>query len=413
MLSPVVAGLMSVLFGIVGVSSSGAESPSVLTETEFLAILTESHPAVVARRGDVAAAQADVLAASTLANPGLDVVREAPSGGGSQVDLTFSWALPRSSRKLEILAAEHDVEAAVARLEGDVLSLRRTLRRVYADWAVATARGKRLATQQSRILKLADRERARAERGESSQLEVHRLDLAVAGLAARRARAEAEALKAYARVRGWAPDLPADATPILPSLPPPADVDGSHPRLLAAAAELLAAESAQAASRRFLESPEVVVGWQRQDVGVESVEGPLLGLTWSLPLFRRNQAESARAGARAVAARARLERVRQEIEAERAGAVAAYRLLAVATAEVAVSLEGNEKMLAGAVAAFHHGEASLTDLLETLRSMAESEMTALDLQEAALAAHRDLESLAGRSLDPLSTLPPTFQGETP
>ena len=48
----------------------------------------------------------------------------------------------------------------------------------------------------------------------------------------------------------------------------------------------------------------------------------------------------------------------------------------------------------GAEAAFRQGEAGLTDLLETHRSVTEAELAVLDLHEAALAAHRELERLA-------------------
>jgi outer membrane protein TolC len=58
-------------------------------------------------------------------------------------------------------------------------------------------------------------------------------------------------------------------------------------------------------------------------------------------------------------------------------------------------------MLDGAEAAFRLGETSLTDLLETHRSAAEAELAVLELHQAALAAHRDLERLAGpESLEP-------------
>ena len=51
-------------------------------------------------------------------------------------------------------------------------------------------------------------------------------------------------------------------------------------------------------------------------------------------------------------------------------------------------------MLDGAEAAFRQGETGVTDLLETHRSVTEAELAMLDLHEAALAAHRELERLA-------------------
>ena len=77
------------------------------------------------------------------------------------------------------------------------------------------------------------------------------------------------------------------------------------------------------------------------------------------------------------------------------------------------AMVANEKMLAGAVAAFGHGEADVTDLLATLRLAFESDMTGLDLHEAALAAHHELERVAGRILDSPQPTPPTSQGALP
>ncbi len=395
------AGLVPVLLTLLATAAGAQPVAPQVSEAELLSALTASHPAVAALRRPVADAEAGVVAASTRANPLLGVDREDPDGAEEQLELTLSWALPRSSRRLEIESAERDLETAEARLEADVLDLRLALRRLYAGWAVAHARGERLAAQADRLARLAERERARAERGEASQLEARRLTLAAAGLRARQAVAAAEALKARAGARGWVSDLPADAVPVLPALPPVTELGGPHPRLAAAASELAAAETAVKAAGRFLATPELTAGWQRQDAGATTVGGPLLGLSWSLPLFSRNQASRARAEARLEAARARLETVRREIEAERAGAVEAYRQLRRAAAEAAAATDADDRLLTGAVAAFRHGEAGLTDLLDTLRSIAEAEATALDLHAAALAAHRDLERLAGRSLDPL------------
>lgn len=393
-----------------------AQSAPVVTEADFLSILDSGHPAVVERARAVALARAEVTSAAALANPELGVVREDPDGDpGSteQVDWTVSWRLPSSSRGLEIRSAERGVEAAEARLSDELLTLRLAMREDYAAWAVATARRDRLAAQTERIEELAARERERAERGESSGLEAHRLELAAAGLRARWSLAGADAEKARAAVRAWQPGLPADAPPVLPSLPPVPALDGDHPRLRALRAELAAAELTRKAAGRFLRSPEVVAGWQRQEAGPAVFEGPILGLAWPLPLFRRNQAEKARADARVAALEARLETLRREIDAERTGTLAAYRRLTAAAAEARAALEGNDRMLLGAVTAFHHGEATLTDLLETQRSAAEAEMTVLALRQAALAAHRELERAAGRALDLASPTDPTTQGDPP
>ena len=405
-----VAGLRPVLFTAV----AGAQPPpSVITETEFLAVLDEAHPAILARQRQVADAQASLVETSTLANPRLGVVSEDPSGPVRQFDVLLSWELPRPSRGPEIQAAEREADFAEAQLSEEVLALRIAMRQIYAEWAVSTARSERLAAQVSRIAELADREQLRAQKGETSGLEVHQLALAASGLRARLALAEAEAVASRATARVWRPDIEDTAFPLLPSLPTVTDPIGSHPRMEAALAELAAANLARKAAGRYVLLPELVGGWQRQEVGPEIFEGPILGLAWPVPVFARNQAQRSQADARTLAAEAELEMTRREVDAERAGSLAAYRHLANAAIDSAESMGANERMLAGAVAAFGHGEADVTDLLATLRLAFDSDMTALDLHQAALAAHRKLERIAGRALESPQPKQQSSQGALP
>ena len=404
------AGLVPVLFTAI----AGAQPPPFfVTEAEFLAALDETHPAVMARQRSLADAEAGVVDASTLVNPNLGVVREDPSGPVAQLDVLLTWELPPPSRGPEIETAKREVEVATAQLSDEILRLRTQMRSVYADWAVATARSERLSAQTRRVSDLADRERTRAEKGEVSGLEARQLALATSALRARLALAEADAAAARAAALVWRPDIEAEATPVLPILPEASDPMGNHPRVDAALAETAAASLAGKAAGRYVQLPELVAGWQRQEVGPESLEGPVLGLTWAMPVFARNQAERSRAQARALAAEAELEMVRREVEAERVGALEAYRRLAGAAAETLENLEANDRMLAGAVAAFGHGEADVTDLLATLRLVFDSDMTALDLHEAALAAHRELELATGRALTSPQPTQVTTQGATP
>jgi len=405
-----VAGLIPVLFTAV----AGAQSPpSVITEAEFLSALNEAHPAVMARQLRIADAQADIVAASALANPHLGVVSEDPSGPVRQLDVLLSWELPRLSRGPEIHAAQREADAAEARLSEDILELRLTMRRIYAEWAVSTTRSERLASQANRVAELADRERSRAEKGETSGLEAHQLTLATAGLRARLALAEADAMASRAAARAWRAEIDDDAIPVLPPLHAATDPVGSHPREEAALAELEAAELANKGAGRYVLLPDLVGGWQRQEVGPESFEGPVLGLAWAVPVFARNQAQRAKTDARALAAEAELEMTRREVEANRAGALAAYRHLAQAAAEATEYVGANERMLAGAVAAFAHGEADVTDLLTMLSLAFNSDMTALDLHAAALAAHRELERVTGQPQESPQSTHPTSQGAVP
>lgn len=414
---PVFAVALAAVIAALTAPPIAARTGPVVTEADFLSVLDSDHPAVIERARAVALARAEVTSAASFANPELGIVREDPDGdpgSSEQVDWTVSWRLPSRARGLEIRSAEHGVKAAEARLVDELLALRLAMREDYAAWAVATARRDRLAAHAERIEALAARERNRAEKGESSGLEAHRLELAAAGLRARWSLAGAAAERARAAVRAWQPDLPPEATPALPPLPPIPTLDGDHPRWRALRAELAAAELTRKAAGRFLRSPEVVAGWQRQEAGPAVFEGPILGLAWPLPVFRRNQAEKARADAHIARLEAQAERLRREVEAERAGTLAAYHGLKDALADARGALADSDRMLLGAVTAFRHGEATLTDLLETQRSVAEAELTVLDLHQAVLAAHRDLERVAGRPVDRLDpSIHPTTRGDSP
>ncbi len=386
-----------ILIGLLGgffAATGAAQDRPVVTEAEFLSVLDETHPAVRESAGAVGLAEARLLAARTLDNPVVEAVREDPGGPIGQTDVLVSWKIPGAERGPEIRAREGEIGAARRGLAHELLGYRLAMGEAYAGWAVAAARRQRLLTQAERVESLAQREATRAERGEASGLEVRRLRLAAATLRSRVALADTASERAKAEAAAWHPGLPPDARPVLPELPDAPSLDGADTRVRAAEAELAAAELAELATRPIVASPEVTLGWQEQDIGLGSVDGPILGVAWSVPLFDRRQAARQSAGAGLEAARARLELAERESTAARNAARSNFARLAAALAEAREELAATERMLDGAEAAFRQGEAGLTDLLETHRSVTEAELAVLDLHEAALAAHRELERLA-------------------
>lgn len=335
-----------------------------------------------------------MLAARTFNNPVLDVVREDPGGPIGQTDVLVSWQIPGPGRGRKIEVRKGAVEAARRSFAHQMFVHRLSMREAYADWAVAAVRQNRLAAQAERVESLARREAARAERGEASGLEAGRLRLAAATLRSRVILAAAGEEQARAEAAAWYPNLPADARPVLPVLPEAPSLDGDDLRLEIAEADLAAAELAELAIRPIVASPEVRLGWQEQDTGLGSASGPVFGVVWSIPLFDRRQAARRSSTAALKAARARLELVDRESTSSRRSAKANFTRLVAVLDEVRQELETTERMLDGAEAAFRQGEASLTDLLDTHRSVIEAELAALDLHEAALAAHRQLERFA-------------------
>ena len=385
--------LIGLLGGFLAVAG-GAQNGPVVTEAEFLSVLDEAHPAVRESAEAVGRAEAGVLEARTFSNPELGAVREDPSGPIGQTDILVSWQLPGVERGPRIEAREGEVEAARRRFAHELLAHRLAMREAYAGWAVAAARQNRLAAQAGRAESLAQREAARAESGEASGLEASRLRLAAATLRSRVALAGVAGEEARAEAAAWHPGLPADARPVMPELPEAPSLDGADSRVRAAQADLDAAELAEIATRPIVASPEVTLGWQEQDIGLGSVDGPIFGVAWSVPLFDRRQAARKSSGAALDAARARLELVERESTSSRTAASNNFTRLAAALAEAREELGAIEQMLDGAEAAFRQGEAGLTDLLETHRSVTEAELAVLDLHDAALAAHRELERLA-------------------
>ena len=336
-----------------------------------------------------------MTAARTFENPVLGGVREDPAGPIGQTDIVVSWQIPGAERGPEIEARESETQAVRTRLAHEFRTYRLAMREAYAGWAVAHTRRERLATRAERVESLARREAARAEGGEASGLEANRLRLAAATLRSRVVLAEVASEGARAEAAAWRPDLPVDTYPVLPDLPEAPSLDGVGTGVRAAEADLAAAELAREATRRTIASPEVTFGWRRQDLTPGAVDGPIFGFAWSVPLFDRRQASRTSSGAALEAARARLELVERESTTSRTAASNNFAGLSVALAEARQELSRSDRLLDGAEAAFRQGESGLTDLLETHRSVTEAELAMLDLHEAALAAHRELERLAG------------------
>lgn len=390
-------GLLSVLL----VAAGGAQAPPILTETEFLSVLDETHPAVRESAESVALAEAGLRGTTTFDNPVIGAVREEPSSSVGQIEIMVSWQLPDVGRGARIAAHQRQIDAAKAHFAQRLADHRLAMRKVYADWAVADQRQRRLSIRAERVELLAKREARRSEKGEISGLEAHRLRLAASALRSRVAMAAAEAEQARARVTAWYVELPDGVRPMLPELPPVPSVDGSNLMVLAAEEDLAAAKLAIMAARRVVSSPEISLGWLRQEAGSESLDGPIIGLAWSVPLFDRKQAARDTAEAKRKTAEARLGRVQREVDTSRVSARNSLTHLSTALAQTRQDLAINDRILDGAEAAFRHGEVPLTDLLETHRSVVEAELAMLDLHAAALAAHRDLEGLAGSATSPL------------
>jgi outer membrane protein TolC len=203
-----------------------------------------------------------------------------------------------------------------------------------------------------------------------------------------------------ALARAWRPDLPVGAAPAAMGLPdPPAVADpAGSPELRALGLEVEEARLERKRAGRFLTFPTLQFGWQQVEQGGAGQSGPIFAAGWTIPLFDRDQPGRLEAARREEIARAREELARARIAAEVEGSAAAFRGLRDATRDAARTSSDADRVIAAATAAFRAGEASLTDLLDSVRAAIGARLGEIDLRGQALEAHRDLEAALGRPL---------------
>lgn len=391
------------LFGLILVTPQaagwGQELP--ITEERFLGVLADDHAAVIAASEALGTARAARRRAATLGNPLLQLEREAPAESPRETTWGLAWAPPLDGRRgLSIRAAEASLAAAAGRFDSEMLGLRLEMRAAFARWALARDRRDVLTAHLRRFEGLAERMQRRAEAGEESGLAARRVELAAVDARAALRLAEVELVRAAAAALAWDPQLAPQTRPLLPALPPvPAALDLAARRdLEAGEQEVAAARLAGRLARRPLSFPELLLGWKRIEERGVGVDGPVFGITWSVPLFDRRQADRLEADQALASAEARLELAARRAEAGLAAAREVYRRLAAAAAEAAHGRDGLERLIEGATASYLAGESGTTDLLDALRSALAAEAVALDVYAAALEAHRHLEAAAGRPL---------------
>jgi cobalt-zinc-cadmium efflux system outer membrane protein len=366
----------------------------VVREQDFLAGISEGHPALAATGRPLVEAEAALQRARTLSNPFVEALYEDPQEVARQTTVTLSWTPPLDGRRgVGIRAAEAGVAAAEKRTAAARLRVELEARAVYADWAAASALARVVREQAERMAELARRVRARAEAGEESALAAGRLDLAAAEARAELHAADTAAALTSALARAWRPDLPAEAAPELPSLRPGVETSTSL-ALEALERETERARLQEKLAGRFWTFPALQAGFQRQHH--DSAAGPVLGVAWTVPLFDRNQAgrhearrnrEIAETELRWTSTRlaAAVEGRRRALEIERRAVEDADRAAALAPS-----------LAKAAAARFEAGEATVTELVEATGAARAAERRAIETRSRALAAERAVAAtLAG------------------
>lgn len=392
---------LPLLPGLLAVALAPGVGAQAVTEEAFLSAFTPGSAAMRALNEATARAEAARQRAGTLPNPRAEFWREQPDANPSVTNWTLSWTPPLDGRYgLGKKSADVGVAMARERFAADKAGLRRDLRAAFAAWSLAFERCQALTQQLERVGRLAEVERQRARVGEGSGLSARRLTLAEAEVRAALGTAQAERVKAEALARAWRPDLapgvvPARAT--VPELSGTLDAAAS-PKLRALEFEADQAALEKQRAGRFLSFPTLQFGWQRLADRGAVRSGPIFAAGWTIPLFDREQATRVEAERRQEIAAARVELARARIAAEAEGGMAAYRVLFTAWTDAGRASEEGERVIEAATAAFRAGEASLTDLLDSLRAAMGAHLGEIDLRWQALEAHRELEAALGRPL---------------
>lgn len=386
-------GLMAVLAGPL----ARAEGVS---EEEFLAPFGEEHVSVRALQENLARAEAIRIKTRTLANPTVEFWHEAPEDNPRVANWTIAWTPPLDRRQgLRRRSAEKGLVAARELLNLDLANLRRELRRTFSDWSLGFERRAVLRTQRDLVVRLAEQERQRARVGEASGLAARRFTLAEAEVRAELAKAEAESMMAEAVARAWRPELPPESIPEPLTLAPPLDdLDASDsPELRALVLEKEQAEIDVRGARRYWGFPELRVGWQTLQERDVVHGGPIFAVGWSVPLFDRDRAARWEALRRKDIAVARASLAETRIAGEIQGGVAAYGLLFRSAEEAEQASRETDRVIEAVSSAFLAGEATLTDLLESLRTAFGALIAEIDARARAAKVYRDLEAMRGGS----------------
>lgn len=373
-----------------------------ITEDEFLSVLADGQPASAALADRLGTARAERARAGLWPNPVVEFEREAPHDAAEQTTWRVAWRPPflDGRRGAAIGASRAGLQAATHDLEASRLRLRSDLRAAFADWALGAERRAVLQHHLELIERLTSQMQSRARSGEESGLAARRLSLVALELRAEAVQAGARATHARAAALSWRPELTDDSSPLRPDLPVVSDTLTTPARsdVLAMEFEVQEAEWQLRSGKRVFQFPELSFGWQRTRSEFTDIEGPVMGVSWALPIFDRQQPDRIAASTRLSAARARLALATARARSELPAARASYEELRGAALRGLETAAQSDTVESSATATFRLGESRLTDLIDTLRSALSARLAALDLYTAALQAHRELELAAGRPL---------------
>jgi outer membrane protein TolC len=379
-----------------------AAEPAPLTLDEALRRATEQSPSAQAIALGIERSRAEAGAAGLWPNPALSVSREESAGTVERFEnlslpfvLTGRLALERASARSGLTAEE-----ASARQER--AELRARVHEAFFDLLLSQERTAALDAGRSRLLDLVEALRAREREGESSGFDRMRAERELAELEVDLAGSRGGLRGARAALAAFI-GAPSEALSVAGSLGPGASLPGlEEARALARSrGDVVALDAraeqadllARAARRRAVPEPSLLAGRKTTEDGGPEPSGPVLGISFSIPVFDRGQGARGVSAAEAALLRARREVLARQAEAE---AEAAWELTAAAReSEEIYSAAGDaEQLVSIARAAYEGGAMRMFELLDAYRTALAAQLRLLELHAAA----RRAEVVLGRAL---------------
>ncbi|MFN7916759.1 MAG: TolC family protein [Vicinamibacterales bacterium] len=398
---------------------AGAQSLA-LTEADVLARLTADSVRVRAINSAIAIARAEALDASRLPNPRVSVERQAVAGV-TEYYASVSQSLPVTGRRpLERLAASALVSASESRADDEVRRLRADVRLAFADLVSAQTRERHLGAMHDHLRELSQILTRREQAGDAAGFDRLRAEREVLDVESDLVVASTDRAQAQARLAAYIDDVsdprqivavvsaqvPRDSGDV-PALEALLERAETRRGLLAAYRHDVAAArfSAQAADRRKLPEPEVVLGTKSSTAGSSDgggvtvgsgATGPLIGIQASVALFDRGRPERARALARASQAESEAAAFRAALKGEvlalreaviqRRIAAARYRRDAI---DRATELERIAQV------SYDAGERGILELLDAYRLGASARLRQAQLDLAVRQSEIELDFTSG------------------
>lgn len=383
-------------------------SPLAISERDFVSQVKRADPGREALEADVDSARAEVAGARVLANPVVSYDREetfqAGEGLPEQV-LRADWTIDISgARGRRIAGAELGVAATRADVALRQLELEIDARRVYREAACIRLRAELLRGQRTTLARLVGVVQKRTRAGDAAGYDLQRLELELGNYDDLLASVELDLGQARRRLALLA-GQPGGALEPSDSLPIPAeptsgaqvDVAGRLDHQTAKLRHRQADAELAAARRGWVPRIGIGGGMKWIDLGNETANGYVAGISLALPLFDHGEADALRARAAARRAAAELRRVEQRT----AGAVGPAREDLVRRIAQAKAFESRQMvrldgLLRAAEASYREGERPIGELLEAYRTARETRLRALELRRDAAIAELELAKALGR-----------------